>query len=647
MPKTRSKATRPDSTDILETQNSHKPRAATAVQPLPPSGLPTSEGQDTSTAGRAMRTAKGKAHKAWGALVPGHGRKRKVSTTSDTEDYPTMDVSTKQRKLDVHDVEAMDVDSKCATQSHRAPDINVDSEPEPLDTQKIAPSKGKHINRHHGSAGPSRISASVIQTSALHSSKSSHARTPPKPREEAQPDDTSTPPVSSDEADSENKEEDDFEDLEQDEHALAEAFATEEASWVDVAQPTPAATRCSNAKGANSQLSTTADSGPSCRRAENANCLAVATSTSKHRSSKRDPNLDEDNQNNYDPSPTKPRNTSQFNVRPKATKADAVEIPSWNDEEPSQMDVKEGHELSGVRPSQKPQKLCKSSEVDVADVESHPPSDIDLVWPKKGGKLGLKQQQPRVQEVARNSIGGLLASVCLEDAFPEGPEMHNHYARDALIKSAEHLGYADIATRLRNDKGYAKALATIPAQRVSTFRGHIKQVTDPLAPTAFGLKSGDSDYVIWLKESLRYIYPVDYAKDTYQANKPFGEPVYVQALRNTFFNSARSLDPQRPDEKELPAPMIALVSAAIYASISDYEFDVYEAGEFSADAYADVYAENMRILDHIKKNGPRKYHTLMHRLYQDVCGIASNSKKPAHGISNAIALLNLDDMDEA
>ncbi|KAJ8462182.1 hypothetical protein ONZ51_g11063 [Trametes cubensis] len=197
-----------------------------------------------------------------------------------------------------------------------------------------------------------------------------------------------------------------------------------------------------------------------------------------------------------------------------------------------------------------------------------------------------------------------------------------------------------------------KALATIPAEHVSTFWGHIKQVTDPFAPTAFGLKSGDCDYVVWLNESLKYIYPVDYMKDTYQANKPFGDPVFVQALRNVFFNSARSfaylllprfvsLDPQRPEEKGSLRPWLhSFQLRHIYASISDYEFDIYKAGEFSANAYADVCAENMRILHHIRRNGPLL-------MLQCISGIASNSKKPAHGISNAIALLNLDDMDEA
>ncbi|KAI0652846.1 hypothetical protein C8Q70DRAFT_1059841 [Cubamyces menziesii] len=123
-------------------------------------------------------------------------------------------------------------------------------------------------------------------------------------------------------------------------------------------------------------------------------------------------------------------------------------------------------------------------------------------------------------------------------------------------------------------KDYVKALATIPAQHVSTFWGHIKQVTDLFAPTAFGLKSGDCDYVVWLNESLKYIYPVDYMKDTYQANKPFGEPVFVQALRNVFFNSARSFaNLLLPRGEGLPAPMVALVISNAIALLNLDDMD--------------------------------------------------------------------------
>ncbi|KAI0331457.1 hypothetical protein GY45DRAFT_1300919 [Cubamyces sp. BRFM 1775] len=283
--------------------------------------------------------------------------------------------------------------------------------------------------------------------------------------------------------------------------------------------------------------------------------------------------------------------------------------------------------------------------------------DIEIVWPEKGGKLGLKKQRPRVKEVLRDSIGELLASLCLKNAYPDGMDIHHNYAKQALIKSADHLGYTDIAHRLRSDKEYVKALASIPAQRVSSFRGNVKRITDPLAPNAFGLKSGDSDYVEWLKEMLRYIYPVDYAKERCQGDKPFGAPVFVQALRNAFFHSSRSIgnlltihfessDPERPEEKEIPAPMLALVSTALYASISDYEFDVFEAAEFSGDSFADVYGENIRLLDKIKSSSLKKYHTLTHRLFREIRGTPSRRVgKSSHG-SDTLALLDIDGMDE-
>ena len=56
----------------------------------------------------------------------------------------------------------------------------------------------------------------------------------------------------------------------------------------------------------------------------------------------------------------------------------------------------------------------------------------------------------------------------------------------------------------------------------------------------------------------------------------------------------------------------------LYASIADYEFDVYDAGDFSADTFADVYNENMRLLKHIKAVAPKKYHAIMHQLLMNI-----------------------------
>ncbi|CDO76891.1 hypothetical protein BN946_scf184903.g12 [Trametes cinnabarina] len=139
--------------------------------------------------------------------------------------------------------------------------------------------------------------------------------------------------------------------------------------------------------------------------------------------------------------------------------------------------------------------------------DSHVNGSIEIVWPGKGGKIGLKAQHSRVRAVAQQAINGLLARVCLENAFPEGPEKHNHFAKHALISSAEALGFDDIVWRLKSDKEYAKTLGTI---RLSTFRGRIKAITDPLVQTAYGLECGARDHVNWLKDSLCYIYPGDF-----------------------------------------------------------------------------------------------------------------------------------------
>ena len=116
-------------------------------------------------------------------------------------------------------------------------------------------------------------------------------------------------------------------------------------------------------------------------------------------------------------------------------------------------------------------------------------------------------------------------------------------------------------------------------------------------------------------------------------------------LSDTFFSKKNSFgfrivshftssDLQNPDEKEIPAAMLALISTAvrqhclvfslctqthvvlqIYASIEDYKHAPYEAGKFEVNSYLHVYKQNIAVLDDIKTGNPEAYHTLLHGLY--------------------------------
>ncbi|KAI8969546.1 hypothetical protein BD414DRAFT_428380, partial [Trametes punicea] len=73
--------------------------------------------------------------------------------------------------------------------------------------------------------------------------------------------------------------------------------------------------------------------------------------------------------------------------------------------------------------------------------------------------------------------------------------------------------------------------------------------------------------------------------------------------------------PQRP-EKEIPMVMLALVGAAIHASLLDWKSgDFVGPSSFSADKYMDAYREHIVFLKGIRSNSATKYHTMMYKLY--------------------------------
>ncbi|KAI0648458.1 hypothetical protein C8Q79DRAFT_906184, partial [Trametes meyenii] len=260
------------------------------------------------------------------------------------------------------------------------------------------------------------------------------------------------------------------------------------------------------------------------------------------------------------------------------------------------------------------------------DSDNGDTDSIELVEP--GPKLGLGAQRPRVKAVAQKAITEVIADVCLKNAFPEGPEKHNGFTCPTLVRVATELGYNDIVRRLKTDKKYAHYLGSIPAQRISTFRGKVKRtVTDGIVATSYGLQPGDNTLVEWLDEKLNYIYPHNYKNRKVDRALPYNPPIFVQVMRAAWFSRPQSYgfkimdrymssSPEAPREKEIPAPMLALASTAIYASIVDYSASSYKAGDFTGNEFSQVYARNISVLQTIKDKKPNKYHVLMHNFFR-------------------------------
>ncbi|RPD72983.1 hypothetical protein L226DRAFT_524415 [Lentinus tigrinus ALCF2SS1-7] len=265
-----------------------------------------------------------------------------------------------------------------------------------------------------------------------------------------------------------------------------------------------------------------------------------------------------------------------------------------------------------------------------SDSRSPDNDSIELVMRKHGGRLRLKAQHPRVKLVAKEAIQETLTNICVINAYPEGPDKNDIFARDSLIRSAKALHDTEIAQRCKHDELYWRKLGTIPLQRISNFRGSIKKATDALVRRTYNLKQGDAMKVLWLEEGLRYVYPHDYQKKTIVDTDAYSTHIFVEALTDALFASPRSHGyrivsrfasslADKADEKEIPAAMLALVATALYASIDDYRGFHREPCDFKSNIFLDIYRQNIMTLSQYKHDRPIKFHRLMHSLFRAVC----------------------------
>ncbi|KAI0824024.1 hypothetical protein BC628DRAFT_1420456 [Trametes gibbosa] len=290
-------------------------------------------------------------------------------------------------------------------------------------------------------------------------------------------------------------------------------------------------------------------------------------------------------------------------------------------------------------------------------------ADYKIIYSSRGGPLSLKAQHIDIQDVIRAASRRLERDLVTMNAFPDARN-RGRSVRLALVDTAKKMQpsekYAQLTVRMVTDSTFTRTIASIPNQRISTFRGRVKEKSDIAVANAYGLVPGKAqEQVAWLLPELIYIYPTDYQKRYIAEGKPYQHSVVTSILREVFFKGATSFSvknddvfvsslPERP-EKEIPMVMLALVGAAIHASLMDWASGHFvSVSSFSADRYYDAYNEHITFLTGIKKNSISKYHTMMYKLYNNIISGAAH----ANGLdgtvtaSSALTRLNLSAMDE-
>ncbi|KAI0629565.1 hypothetical protein C8Q77DRAFT_1181024 [Trametes polyzona] len=274
--------------------------------------------------------------------------------------------------------------------------------------------------------------------------------------------------------------------------------------------------------------------------------------------------------------------------------------------------------------------LPQRSDPDQEDpqLSSSDDSGIELVAPREG-RFKLREQHRRVRRVIQRAIDITLAEVCLQNAFPDTSQQHLKIVYHAVLKAAEELDDQDVVRRLKKKDDYALELCKIPYQRIPIFRGNVRKLVEGVPITTFGMRLGDKERGEWLLRNHRFLFPYDYGAKTVEAGKIYDPPIFVEILRLAFFkqpdafgfeisNRFYSSLPEKPDEIELPAPMLALVATAIYAAIDDCMEHRTHARDFTANNYWGKYKDFMNELSSIRTNGPQQYHVLMHGLWRRI-----------------------------
>ncbi|KAI0655820.1 hypothetical protein C8Q70DRAFT_1057343 [Cubamyces menziesii] len=261
---------------------------------------------------------------------------------------------------------------------------------------------------------------------------------------------------------------------------------------------------------------------------------------------------------------------------------------------------------------------------------------IDLVY-KGGTKLGITEQRPRVRKTLNAAIHMCQADLLIRNAFPDGAVKYNDITRNALVKSVGDLGYKDIVKRLKRDDTYALSLASIPVDRIPLFRLRVREAVAGAITSTYGLRPGDIAHVNWLQKRCRYIYPDhNFERDKCMGEQPYELAIFADSIRAAYFKSPKSFGwrimtrftssfPEKPEEKDIPAVLLALASTVIFAAIDDHRSEKCEASDFTTNKWSGAYQRNLNILSSLKEQSLEAYHDLLHGLYRTICGSATTA----------------------
>ncbi|KAJ7343943.1 hypothetical protein DFH08DRAFT_1009143 [Mycena albidolilacea] len=264
-----------------------------------------------------------------------------------------------------------------------------------------------------------------------------------------------------------------------------------------------------------------------------------------------------------------------------------------------------------------PQGKSKAKAVPTAPVATtdRPESSWDvsarLALPVPNKDVGLTAQHPELQGVLRDTMVLIKIHMLFVDAYPVMVSRPG-FGRPYMIKAACARPRAIyILERLSSDPTFGAILAPIPIDHMNILRGNIKHCAVNCVVAFYGLADLEPEQV----------------KGKLQLNRPFchGSMRFVlkeELLTNPAFvtqNIERfvSKRDKKPNEPELPDPIVTVVATAQY------------------DTYEDIYRNHMATLQLTHENAPKSMHNILHTLFKQV----TEDNKVSHTSSGSSATL--------
>ncbi|KZT20963.1 hypothetical protein NEOLEDRAFT_1182049 [Neolentinus lepideus HHB14362 ss-1] len=289
--------------------------------------------------------------------------------------------------------------------------------------------------------------------------------------------------------------------------------------------------------------------------------------------------------------------------------------------------------------------------LELPDLDVNIASDITTLVYNVRGSLNLTAQTREIREVLRIAIDIIEVGILMVNAYPDIGDK-TKLALEACVDAARELGddYLPILHKLmdKREKRFRKALADLPAARVSLLRSEVYKAAVAQVPGSYGLALGDGEFASNLLREQRYIFAGDHQPGgRLNYREPYRHPAVHRLIHQVFFAKGTSFGPNHldlftssrkdlADEPEVPMAMI-------HAAIEEWTSGTVIQADFSGSKFASIYAAHIQGLEHVQHKTPNLFHETMVYLFQQARGTIRNGRDLTG--NNAIALMDLSGLD--